>query len=480
VGPAGVSGLFGDRATGRLFDAATSEQYGQLQLRISSDDPRVLYWPWEALRDPEAGVLARTCQVQRQLNRLRDPHPLSDQLPRDRVNILLVTARPFDADVRYRSISRPLVDQIDALRLPASVTVLRPPTFDALRDHLRKWPHHYHILHFDGHGAYGAALGHPNPHALQGLQGQLVFEDEQGRPDPQSAEVLSELLRDCSVPVVVLNACQSAMVDERAEDAFASVAAGLLRSGVRSVVAMAYSLYVSGAQQFLPAFYRRLFESGSVADATRAGRQQMLSKPQRICARGQYPLDDWLVPVLYEQDALDFSFARAAAAPEPTAGSDLPPEARDEENPYGFIGRDGPLLQLERALRRAPAGILIHGLGGVGKTTLSRGLLQWLAATGGLGQGCFWFTFQDIRSAEFVFNQMVGALFGTNALAAGLDEKIQALTAAFREHRFLIVWDNFEVVCGIPETAQSPNLSADDRQRLLHSCAVCAAGRPRC
>ena len=48
--------LFGDRATGRLFDAATSEQYGQLQLRISSDDPRVLYWPWETLRDPEAGA----------------------------------------------------------------------------------------------------------------------------------------------------------------------------------------------------------------------------------------------------------------------------------------------------------------------------------------------------------------------------------------------------------------------------------------
>jgi hypothetical protein len=36
-----------------LLDAATNEQYGQLQLRISSDDPRVLYWPWEALGMPE-------------------------------------------------------------------------------------------------------------------------------------------------------------------------------------------------------------------------------------------------------------------------------------------------------------------------------------------------------------------------------------------------------------------------------------------
>ena len=31
-------------------------------------------------------------------------------------------------------------------------------------------------------------------------------------------------------------------------------------------------------------------------------------------------------------------------------------EARDDRNPYGFIGRDGPLLLLERAMHRPPAG----------------------------------------------------------------------------------------------------------------------------
>lgn len=53
--------------------------------------------------------------------------------------------------------------------------------------------------------------------------------------------------------MVVLNACQSTMVDDR-NGAFASVAAGLKWSDVRSVVAMVYSLYVSGAQQILPEF----------------------------------------------------------------------------------------------------------------------------------------------------------------------------------------------------------------------------------
>ncbi len=74
---------------------------------------------------------------------------------------------------------------------------------------------------------------------------------------------------------VVLNACQSGMVDAAAETAFASVAASLLRAGTRGVVAMAYSLFVSGAQEFLPDFYCRLFETGNVAEAVRAGRNNL-------------------------------------------------------------------------------------------------------------------------------------------------------------------------------------------------------------
>ena len=278
----------------------------------------------------------------------------------------------------------------------------------------------------------------------------LVFETADGQPDPITADQLGVLLREHAVPAVVLNACQSAMLDERADDPFASVAAALLRSGMRSVVAMAYSLYVSGAQQCLPAFYQRLFEEGSVAQAVRAGRQQMLAHRGRVCARGEFPLDDWLVPVLYQQDPLDFSFARQARASFVRRPSKLPAEVQQERNPYGFVGRDGAILALERAMRRPPAGILISGLGGVGKTTLARGFLQWLDATDGLGEGCFWFSFVDVRTAEYVFNRMGEALFGPQFIPADMEKKIEALAAAFREHKFVIVWDNFEVGPGDP------------------------------
>jgi hypothetical protein len=127
----------------------------------------VLGWPWEALRDPQARSLAQTCQIERRLNNVRDPHPLSGQLPTDRVNILLVTARPYEGDVQYRSLSRPLVELVAERHLPAQVTVLRPPTLDRLREHLRERPHFYHILHFDGHGSYHAETA-GRRHTLQG------------------------------------------------------------------------------------------------------------------------------------------------------------------------------------------------------------------------------------------------------------------------------------------------------------------------
>ena len=171
-GEQAFAALFESKQGRDWFKVATATGHEQLQLQISSDDPHILAWPWEALYDPESAYLALGCQIERKLNQIADPLPLADRLPTDRVNILLVTARPYAADVRYRSISRPLVELIAKHQLPAQVTVLRPPTFDHLCEHLRERPDTYHILHFDGHGGYGEQLGgSAAPYALQGRGG---------------------------------------------------------------------------------------------------------------------------------------------------------------------------------------------------------------------------------------------------------------------------------------------------------------------
>ena len=190
----------------------------------------------------------------------------------------------------------------------------------------------------------------------------------------------------------------------------------------------------------------------------------MLAHKLRVCARGRYPLQDWLLPVLYQQDPFDFGFAKKAklAARE----SHLPKELREQRDAYGFIGRDGPILEMERALHRKSPAILVQGLGGVGKTTLARGFLRWLDDTGGL-DGALWFDFRDIRTAEYVINRTGEAFYGDNFRLA--PNKLDLLARALGERRVLIVWDNFE--------SATANVTTEDRTELGRFLDAIRGGR---
>ena len=104
-------GILADVVAGRTHPA----------IEVVSNDPRVLAWPWEALCHPTLDFLAHHARITRRLAEAPDPHPVSPDLPEDRINVLLVTARPKQEDIDYRSVSRPLVDLIEEKNLPAAV-----------------------------------------------------------------------------------------------------------------------------------------------------------------------------------------------------------------------------------------------------------------------------------------------------------------------------------------------------------------------
>nr|CAA6810667.1 MAG: TPR repeat:TPR repeat [uncultured Thiotrichaceae bacterium] len=478
------------------FQDARRNGLKNLRIKIASEDPRILAWPWETLIDPEGGTLAHHCRIERQLNQMHDPLALPDNLPTDRINILLVIARPYgDSDVGFHALSRRMVELSRDQNVPVHIDVLRPPTFEQLRQTLYDKPGFYHIVHFDGHGGYGEA-GHPvdSSDVFKGTQGMLIFEDDQGEPNEVEAAVLSTLMAEYQIPIMVLNACQSAMIDEQADDAFASVAASLLRAGIRSVVAMGYNLYVSGAQEFVPAFYQRLLRSGNVGEATRAGRQAMLAQAKRVCMLGEHELQDWLVPVLYQQDfpgeervlpePVTLTQEQRFVLPTGEESTDTLPDEVLRLGDYGLIGRGQAIHALEKALRQPAAGMLVHGMAGVGKTTLAKGFVHWLSDTGGLDEtlphsGVFWFGFDGIHSVEYVLNQILEPTYGLNALAAPLEQKYEAVLRALRDNWFLLIWDNFESVSGITGTEVSPLLGDDDRGMLKRLLADLQGGKTK-
>lgn len=143
------------------------------------------------------------------------------------------------------------------------------------------------------------------------------------------------------------------------------------------------------------------------------------------------------------------------------------PAAATEQGDFGFIGRDIEMHTLECALQQqSQAGLVVHGIAGVGKTALIQGYLQWLQQSGRLKANIFWFRFDEVRSFEYVVNQMVEGLFGANVLASSMKQKVDNLCQVFMQNSFILVWDNFESAGGTLYLDVMSLLSCEDRAQF--------------
>ncbi len=342
------------------------------------------------------------------------------------INLLVVTARPNEEnDVGYRTISRPLIDAIEQGRLRVNVELLRPGTFKALSEHLERKAGFYHIVHFDAHGGlmsyaqfvagakqerllFQARYGRGDMTPYDGEKAFLFLEGEsQGKADPVEAQELADLLTSQGIPICILNACQSGKQrrgpnqDEAVGENLAGDLAGnlaemearetslgsrLMTSGVQMVVAMGYSVTVSAAALMMEKLYGELFSERGIPEAIRLGRKALYNdKNRRVYFNQVVDLEDWLLPVVYANRAVDLRL-RAFTPQEEEAYYDGE-DARYRFTSsgcgatFGFVGRDLEILKIEKALLRHNV-LLLQGMGGTGKTTLLNYLRDWWQRTG--------------------------------------------------------------------------------------------------
>ena len=481
---------------------AVREQLADLRVEIASGVAEAAAIPWELMRDPQSDspIALRVKSFVRVQSNPSIGFVSVPPAGEDRLRLLYVAARPRGAgDVALRAVANRLLQDLGADLARFEITALRPPTFERLQEVLtdaKAAGRPFHIVHFDGHGVYedlaktgwadwlkamsALTLGGPR----KGKHGYLIFEHPGSRDNvrPVSGEELGKLLHDSGVPVLVLNACQSAMHEAAqrptmaadAHDevrAIGSLAQAVIDQGIPAVLGMRYSVYVVTAAQYIGQLYAALAKGRPFGQAASEGRKHLAANPDRWVGLQPRPLQDWFVPVVYEAMPIHLlsaerTLTRTLSLSKGAAHVLDPVQADPALLRYvpdtGFVGRDETLLLLDRAFDSHPV-VLLHAYAGQGKSATAVEFARWYALTGGLGtQPVVLLTsFEQPVDLAGALNQ-VGQAFNPLLRASGVEwyaldqaQRRGLVAQILRQIPVLWIWDNVEPVAGFPEGSES-------------------------
>ena len=295
-----------------------------LRIRLVLDPERggpLAALPWELLYHLESREFLGRQTTTPIVRHLLVPRSTLPTLPIRELRILLVLASPagmdaLDTESEAKEIAKAW-EKIPGVK----VSVLRPPTLEALRQKVRSEP--FHVLHFIGHGEIDPAGN-----------GLLVFEHPEGGPHPMPGTVVSETIKDArDLRLVFLNACETAHLPRASDghDPYAGVASALIMAGIPAVLAMQFPISDSAAIAFSRAVYQALAAGDSLEKATTEGRLAIYREAHQSW--------EWATPVLFLGIANGRLFERVADSL-PTVAQPAPaPSKPQRPDPFDTIRR---------------------------------------------------------------------------------------------------------------------------------------------
>ncbi|MEK8022009.1 MAG: CHAT domain-containing protein, partial [Candidatus Parabeggiatoa sp.] len=399
--------VFNNASAKQLFAHFINTPSDKYLVTLTAQTPEILSLPWELLHDAGQFLFAfqPSITILRRIPQSKTTFPV--YATQSSLHILFVISRPQGAGfIDPRTDAQAVLKAIE--NYPAiTVEFLQPATFENLCQRLQNSDlPHVDVIHFDGHGYFDKTgdLAHTTIMQLssvsRGLRkqlrdleigantGYLLFEKagKYGKNGRDKFYVptswLSYLLSESKIRLMVLSACQSAMVahddEETEEEPIGSIAVGLVASSVPSVLAMSYSVMVRATELLFGGFYREIAAGESVGMALDKARQALLQDTKRRdLQRGQERVEikvsDWFLPTLYqagEDTPLVLRMRQKSPKFQPHNLSTLPDA--------GFWGRRKELWQIENGFVDGIRRVVLSGFSGQGKTFLAQELGRWL------------------------------------------------------------------------------------------------------
>ncbi|KAH7146173.1 hypothetical protein EDB81DRAFT_856654 [Dactylonectria macrodidyma] len=358
-----------------VLPAGTANQPIVLLITAPPDEGSLHRIHWESLEYLDEVKIF----IRRQIGGRQTTAPISSPLvTRKKIQLFLLTARSItdeEEDVSYTLVSRVVSRIISALPDSSQTTLhlVRPGTFNALKRALKdnSDPDASTIVHFDCHGSVSNGTSYLS----------FLSKDDNGRLSSVDSKRIGKLLAQHHVSMVIMNACDSARAGHGVS---ADLAAALLQQGIPYVVGMRKKLLTSSAPPLLEHLYRNLFVSRmdpfSAMYHTR--RRLHTIRTRTAVLSVEVEVDDYLIPVLYEQD---IQTEESSLLP---AGTGVTTRtlgtSRDKPGPESrtvMVGRDFDLLRVETTLTLQSSIIELTGVLGCGKTHFLQHASRWWKAT---------------------------------------------------------------------------------------------------
>ncbi len=368
------------KACSDFIQLLEEQRIEELLLAVSADDERIVNLPFEMvlplLFPPKLGEAKKSLAinnfglVRTKMTALDTFKMQGDHATAAPLKMLFITALPENLDERGKMLQieeeqTRLIQSIGALEATGDkkpkivIEFLENASLDELDKALKARQHD--IVHISGHGAY---------HATEN-RGVLYFENEDGDEVQVAGAALGETLRQhACVKLLILSACETAIAGSEG-----GVTEQAAEFGLPSIVAMRFAITDEGAKVFTTEFYTQLAKGLSLTRALAYAREALLKEIEQKRAKTPHILHiaEWFTPVVYQNQSVGALIDKTQPYHLPDHFYPLSSFLKTRQSRLigeGFIGRKRYLIQLRQAFR-AGRHICLHGLGGLGKTTLA-------------------------------------------------------------------------------------------------------------